>query len=136
VSQVMQEMLDTLQGNNLDAETTSLNKFYESVARRAEGIDNPEGKQRIITELYENFFKQACPKQASALGVAYTPVEIVDFITTTVDDLSKTHFGAGITDEGVHVLDPFTGTGTFIVRLLQSGVITPHDLARKYANEL
>lgn len=136
VSQVMQEMLDTLQGNNLDAETTSLNKFYESVARRAEGIENPEGKQQIINDLYENFFKQAFPKQASALGIVYTPAEIVDFIIGAVDDLSKTHFGAGITDEGVHVLDPFTGTGTFIVRLLQSGVITPHDLARKYAKEL
>lgn len=136
VSLVMQNMLDTLEGHNLDAETTSLNKFYESVARRAAGINNPEGKQRIITELYENFFKQAFPKQADALGVVYTPVEIVDFIIRAVDDLSKTHFGAGITEEGVHVLDPFTGTGTFIVRLLQAGVITPHDLARKYANEL
>lgn len=136
VSVVMQEMVDTLEGSNLQAETASLEGFYKSVAERASGIDNPEGKQRIITELYENFFKQAFPAQADALGVVYTPVEIVDFIIRSVDDLSKKHFGAGITDEGVHVLDPFTGTGTFIVRLLQSGVITPHDLARKYTNEL
>ncbi|WP_261625106.1 DEAD/DEAH box helicase [Nesterenkonia marinintestina] len=136
VSVVMQQMIDTLEGNNLQAETASLDGFYKSVAERAAGIDNPEGKQRIITELYENFFKQAFPAQADALGVVYTPVEIVDFIIRAVDDLSKEHFGAGITDEGVHVLDPFTGTGTFIVRLLQSGVITPHDLARKYAEEL
>ena len=136
VSVVMQQMIDTLEGNNLQAETASLDGFYKSVAERAAGIDNPEGKQRIITELYENFFKQAFPAQADALGVVYTPVEIVDFIIRAVDDLSKEHFGAGITDEGVHVLDPFTGTGTFIVRLLQSGVITPHDLARKYTSEL
>ena len=136
VSVVMQEMLDTLEGNNLQAETASLEGFYKSVAERAAGIDNAEGKQRIITELYENFFKQAFPAQADALGVVYTPVEIVDFIIRAVDDLSKEHFDAGITDEGVHVLDPFTGTGTFIVRLLQSGVITPHDLARKYTSEL
>lgn len=136
VSLVMQEMINTLQGNNLQAETASLEGFYKSVAERAAGIDNPEGKQRIITELYENFFKQAFPAQADALGVVYTPVEIVDFIIHAVNDLSKEHFGAGITDEGVHVLDPFTGTGTFIVRLLQSGVITPHDLARKYTSEL
>src|SRR5690606_25660131 len=65
-----------------------------------------------------------------------TPIEVVDFIIRAVDDLSREHFGAGLTDEGVHVLDPFTGTGTFIVRLLQSGVIAPHDLARKYIREL
>ncbi|GAA3278274.1 DEAD/DEAH box helicase [Nesterenkonia halobia] len=136
VSQVMDEMIDALAGNNLEAETSELESFYASVARRAEGIDNAEGKQRIITELYENFFKQAFPKQADSLGVVYTPVEVVDFIIRSVDELSREHFGAGLSDEGVHVLDPFTGTGTFIVRLLQSGVISPHDLARKYAGEL
>lgn len=136
VSRVMETMLTTLEGNNLTAETTALDGFYASVARRAAGIDNPEGKQRVITELYEHFFKKAFPKQADALGVVYTPVEIVDFILRSVNDLSIEHFGAGISDEGVHVLDPFTGTGTFIVRLLESGIINPHDLARKYAGEL
>ena len=63
-------------------------------------------------------------------------MEVVDYILRAVDDLLKEHFGKGITDEGVHVLDPFTGTGTFIVRLLESGLIDPHDLARKYAREL
>lgn len=136
VSRVMETMLTTLEGNNLAAETTALDGFYASVARRAAGIDNPEGKQRVITELYEHFFKKAFPKQADALGVVYTPVEIVDFILRSVNDLSLEHFGAGISDAGVHVLDPFTGTGTFIVRLLESGIINPHDLARKYAEEL
>lgn len=136
VSQVMETMIQTLEGNNLSSETEELNDFYASVARRASGIESPEGKQQIITELYENFFKQAFPKQAEALGVVYTPVEIVDFILRTVDDLSKRHFGVGLSDKGVHLLDPFTGTGTFIVRLLESGIISPHDLARKYANEL
>ena len=136
VSQVMDSMVQVLEGNNLRAETHELDGFYASVARRAEGIDNASGKQRIITELYENFFKKAFPKQAEALGIVYTPVEVVDFILRSVDQLSKKHFGKGLTDEGVHVLDPFTGTGTFIVRLIQSGIISPHDLARKYANEL
>ena len=129
-------MVQVLEGNNLRAETHELDGFYASVARRAEGIDNASGKQRIITELYENFFKKAFPKQAEALGIVYTPVEVVDFILRSVDQLSKKHFGKGLTDDGVHVLDPFTGTGTFIVRLIQSGIINPHDLARKYANEL
>ncbi|MGK4219004.1 DEAD/DEAH box helicase [Kocuria marina] len=136
VSQVMQHMIDTLEGNNLESETAVLAGFYDSVRRRASGIDNAAGKQRIITELYENFFTKAFPKQADAMGIVYTPVEIVDFILRSVNELARKHFGAGLTDEGVHVLDPFTGTGTFIVRLLQSGIITPHDLARKYTEEL
>lgn len=136
VSKVMEKMLTTLEGNNLSAETAELDGFYASVARRAAGIDNPEGKQRIVTELYEHFFKKAFPKQAASLGVVYTPIEVVDFILRSVNDLSLHHFGAGVSEEGVHVLDPFTGTGTFVVRLLESGIITEHDLARKYAREL
>ncbi|WP_257944709.1 DEAD/DEAH box helicase family protein, partial [Brevibacterium sp. Mu109] len=136
VSQVMGRMVSALEGNNLNAETEELQGFYASVRKRAEGIDTAQGKQRIITELYEGFFTKAFPKQADALGIVYTPVEVVDYILRAVDDLLKEHFGKGITDEGVHVLDPFTGTGTFIVRLLESGLIDPHDLARKYAGEL
>lgn len=136
VSRVMDTMVTVLEGNNLRAETDELEGFYASVAKRAEGIDNAAGKQRIITELYEHFFKKAFPKQAEALGIVYTPIEVVDFILRSVDHLSKKHFGKGLSDEGVHVLDPFTGTGTFIVRLLQSGIINAHDLARKYAGEL
>lgn len=136
VSVVMQRMVDTLAGNNLESETATLQSFYDSVRRRATGIDNPEGKQQIITELYENFFTKAFPKQAEAMGIVYTPVEIVDFILRSVDELSRRHFGVGLTDRDVHVLDPFTGTGTFMVRLIESGIIEPHDLARKYAEEL
>ena len=136
VAQVMSHMLAVLDDANLDAETDKLDGFYASVRERCSGIDNAEGKQRVITELYEKFFKQAFPATAESLGIVYTPVEIVDFILRSVDWLSRKHFGRGVTDEGVHVLDPFTGTGTFIVRLLQSGIITSSDLARKYAREL
>ncbi len=136
VAQVMGRMLRVLDGANLEAETEELEGFYESVRERCVGIDNAEGKQRIITELYEKFFSQAFTKTAKSLGIVYTPVEIVDFILRSVDHLSREHFGRGVTDEGVHVLDPFTGTGTFMVRLLQSGLIAPADLARKYASEL
>src|SRR5699024_6647286 len=61
---------------------------------------------------------------------------IVDFILRAANDASKNTFGRGLSAEGVHILDPFTGTGTFITRLLQSGLIEQHDLARKYASEL
>lgn len=136
VSQVMDRMVDALTAMNVDSEAQSLEKFYESVRLRAAGIDNAEGKQKIITELYESFFKNAFPQAADAMGVVYTPIEIVDFILRSVNDVLQKEFGHSISDEGVHLLDPFTGTGTFIVRLLQSGLIDPADLARKYAAEL
>src|SRR5699024_6578970 len=84
----------------------------------------------------ERFFQKAFKKQAESLGIVYTPLEIVDFILRAADDVLKLHFGKGLTDEGVCILDPFAGTSTFMVRLLQSGLIKPEDLARKYANEL
>ncbi|PKY96030.1 damage-inducible protein [Actinomyces naeslundii] len=136
VAQVMGRMLRVLDGSNLEAETEELEGFYESVRERCAGIDNAAGKQRVITELYEKFFSLAFSKTAKSLGIVYTPVQIVDFILRSVDWLARTHLGRGISDEGVHVLDPFTGTGTFIVRLLQSGLISTADLARKYAGEL
>jgi putative helicase len=136
VAQVMGRMLRVLDGSNLEAETEQLEGFYESVRERCAGIDNAAGKQRVITELYEKFFSLSFSKTAKSLGIVYTPVQIVDFILRSVDWLARTHLGRGITDEGVHVLDPFTGTGTFIVRLLQSGLISEADLARKYASEL
>ena len=136
VAQVMGRMLRVLDGSNLEAETERLKGFYESVRERCAGIDNAAGKQRVITELYEKFFSLAFSKTAKSLGIVYTPVQIVDFILRSVDWLARTHLGRGISDEGVHVLDPFTGTGTFIVRLLQSGLISKADLARKYASEL
>jgi predicted helicase len=101
------------------------------------GITTADGRQRVITELYEKFFKKALPKTAESLGIVYTPIEIVDFINRAVDDLLRLHFdGTTISDEGVHVLDPFTGTGTFMTRLIQSGLIRPDDLPRKYRSEL
>lgn len=136
VSIVMDTMATALEGKGLNAETEKLTGFYESVRMRAAGVDNAEGKQRIIAELYEKFFKLGFRKQADALGIVYTPTEVVDFILRAADDVSRAEFGRGLTDEGVHILDPFTGTGTFITRLLQSGIISEHDLARKYASEL
>ena len=136
VSRVMQGMLDALEGQNLAAEVEPLERFYESVRLRAAGIDNAEGKQKIVNELYEKFFKTAFPRAAESLGIVYTPVEIVDFIIRSVEHLLGEEFGASISDAGVHVLDPFTGTGTFIVRLLESGLIHPDDLLRKYPSEL
>ena len=136
MSQSMQKMLDLLEEQSFDKDAETLNKFYESVKLRASGIDNAEGKQRIIIELYDKFFKTAFPKMVEKLGIVYTPIEVVDFIIHSVNDILKKEFGRSIADENVHILDPFTGTGTFITRLLQSGLIEEKDLERKYKHEL
>lgn len=136
MSRAMQGVLDVLQEHHLDSEASTLEKFYASVKLRAEGIESAEGKQKIVVELYDKFFRNAFPKMSERLGIVYTPVEIVDFILNSVDHLLRTEFGQTLGSEGVHVLDPFTGTGTFIVRLIQSGLITKDELARKYLTEL
>mgnify|MGYP000868168314 FL=1 len=136
ISTAMQSMLDALEGKSIAEESETLQKFYESVRKRAEGIDNAEGKQRIIIELYDKFFKTAFPKMVDQLGIVYTPIEVVDFIIHSVNDILKKEFDRTISDENIQILDPFTGTGTFITRLLQSGLIKKEDLQRKYKNEL
>jgi len=136
ISVSMQKMLELLEAQAIEKDTETLDKFYDSVRRRAAGIDNAEGKQRIIIELYDKFFKTAFPRMVERLGIVYTPVELVDFIIHSVDDVLKKEFGRSLTDENIHILDPFTGTGTFITRLLQSGLISKADLQRKYQNEI
>jgi predicted helicase len=136
ISVSMQAMLDLLEDQSLEKDTETLQKFYESVRARAAGIDNAAGKQRIIVELYDKFFKTAFPRMVEKLGIVYTPVEVVDFIIRSADDLLHKEFGRRLTDENIHILDPFTGTGTFMTRLLQSDLIRPDDLERKYAREL
>jgi predicted helicase len=137
VSMAMQTMIESLEeGSNLAEQDETLQKFYDSVRTRAQGIDNSEGKQRIIIELYDKFFKTAFPKMVEKLGIVYTPVEVVDFIIHSVNGILKKEFDRTISDENIHILDPFTGTGTFLVRLLQSGLIDVKDLERKYKDEL
>ncbi len=136
VSIIMQEMLEVLGEKALDKEQETLDKFYLSVQERAKGIDNAEGKQKIVIELYEQFFKNALPKQVAKLGIVYTPIEIVDFILNSVNDILIEKFECDINSKGVHILDPFTGTGTFIVQLLRSGLIDVNNLLYKYTNEL
>ena len=136
VSRSMQRMLELLESEAMEKDTEVLNKFYENVRMNVGDIDNLEGKQMLIKNLYEKFFKGAFPKTVDKLGIVYTPVECVDFIIHSVDDILRKEFDCSLSDENVHILDPFTGTGTFITRLLQSGLIRPEDLERKYKNEI
>lgn len=137
VSKSMKNLLDLMQDDAFDKEQQDvMERFYKSVKERCEGIDNAAGKQKVIVELYDKFFKKALAKTVEKLGIVYTPVEVVDFINRSVADVLKKEFNRSISDENIHVIDPFTGTGTFISRLLQSGLIKPQDIERKYKHEL
>ncbi len=136
VSRAMQAVLQALDEHNLAKESGSLTQFYASVKRRAAGIDNATAKQKIVVELYDKFFRNAFPKLTERLGIVYTPVEVVDFIIHSVNEVLQAEFGQTLGSKGVHILDPFTGTGTFITRLLQSGLIKPEELEHKYRHEI
>ena len=132
--------LDDLQNDfgefGLENEIRDMERFYESVRRRARGLDNSEARQKVLKELYEKFFSTAVKKEADRLGIVYTPTEVVDFILHSADHVLRKEFGLGLTDEGVNILDPFTGTGIFLARLIQLQLIRDADLARKYRQEL
>lgn len=144
VSEAMDKIVEELSKfGGFNKEQDELKEFYDSVKLRAEGIDNAEAKQKIIITLYDKFFSKGFKETTQRLGIVFTPVEVVDFIVKSVDDVLKKHFGKAIEDEGVHILDPFTGTGTFIVRTLHylkdklaNGEITLADITRKYTQEL
>lgn len=136
VSVSMNAMLEALQGERMGDDDETLQKFYDFVRRTLTGLDNAEAKQSVIVRLYENFFAKAFKKMVERLGIVYTPVEVVDFIIHSVNDVLKQEFGKSLQDRDVHILDPFTGTGTFITRLIQSGLIDKEHLPHKYANEI
>lgn len=136
MSKAMQSVLDALDRHSLHKETDRLESFYTSVRERASGIDTAYGRQKVIKELYDGFFQQAFPRLKDRLGIVYTPLEVVDFIIRSINDVLENEFGQTLGSEGVHIMDPFTGTGTFITRLLQSGLITKEQLLHKYKHEL
>lgn len=143
VSRTMEDMIQQMTKVGFDQEQAALEPFYESVRLRATGIDNAAAKQQFIVTLYDKFFSTGFSATAEKLGIVFTPVEIVDFIVKSVDEVLKEHFGRGLDGENVHILDPFTGTGTFIARTLtylnqemKAGKITLADITRKYTQEL
>lgn len=136
MSIAMQKVIDVLEEHHLSKEADTLQTFYESVKLRASDIKTMEGKQKIILELYDKFFRNAFPKMSERLGIVYTPIEVVDFIIHSVNDVLKSNFGKTLADKGVHILDPFTGTGAFITRLMTNDAIPANKLAYKYKNEI
>ena len=143
VSSAMEQIVEELSQFGFEKEQKELQPFYDSVRLRAEGIDNAQAKQKIIITLYDKFFSTGFKSTTERLGIVFTPVEVVDFIIKSVDVVLRKHFGKTLASENVHILDPFTGTGTFITRtlhylksLMDNGEITFDDILRKYTQEL
>lgn len=143
VSSAMEQIVEELSQFGFEKEQKELQPFYDSVHLRAEGIDNAQAKQKIIITLYDKFFSTGFKSTTERLGIVFTPVEVVDFIVKSVDVVLRKHFSKTLASENVHILDPFTGTGTFITRtlhylksLMDSSEITFDDILRKYTQEL
>ncbi|WP_375661696.1 DEAD/DEAH box helicase [Bartonella sp. CR127HXZ] len=136
ISQAMDKILTELDKTNIEEKTKDLDKFYKSVTFCTAGITETHAKQNLIIKLYESFFAKAFKKTTDKLGIVYTPVEVVDFIIHSVDDVLRNEFGTSLGSRGVSILDPFTGTGTFITRLLQSNLIKPEDMEYKFRHDI
>ncbi len=138
VSSALDRVVDQLREYGLDTELRDIEPFYRSIENRVSFLDRHDARQEVIRELYGKFFDSAFPKMADRLGIVYTPVEVVDFILKSVDHVSRENFGKGLTDEMVNVIDPFTGTGTFLTRLMSPDLelILDADIERKYKHEL
>ena len=137
VSRAMNAIVEMLASHSmLENERRDLDAFYRAMVERIEAVHTLAGKQEIMRTLYDRFFSQAFPRMSKRLGIVFTPVEVVDFIIRSADDAMRTAFGQSLGDPGVAIIEPFAGTGTFIARLLQLGVIPPETLEHKYKNEI
>jgi predicted helicase len=136
VAKALQVIVTKLDAAAVASETEGLDKFYENVSERISLAKSDKSKQDIIRNLYDTFFNNAFPRMAERLGIVYTPIEVVDFILKSADVVLRKHFGESLASHGVQILDPFAGTGTFFVRLIQSGLIDAADLPHKFEHEM
>ncbi|MCC4239872.1 DEAD/DEAH box helicase [Thalassospira povalilytica] len=136
VGRALQDIVKKFDAASVDSETEKLDRFYDNVRERVSLAKSDKSKQDIIRNLYDTFFHNAFPRMADRLGIVYTPVEVVDFIIRSAEYALQKHFRQSLSDNGVQILDPFSGTGTFLVRLIQSGLIDPKALKEKYGREL
>ncbi len=136
VAKALENIVQKLDAAAVASETEGLEKFYENVRERISLAKSDKSKQDIIRNLYDTFFNNAFPRMAERLGIVYTPVEVVDFILKSADAALRRHFGQTLASPGVQILDPFAGTGTFPVRLIQSGLIDKDALPHKFSHEL
>ncbi len=137
VSIAMEHVLATFDENAAFArEREPLDTFYGKVTEKIRGLETVGAKQQMLVTLYDKFFSKAFPLLADRMGIVFTPVEVVDYILRSADAALHQHFGKRLSDEGVNILEPFVGTGTFLTRLMQTGLVKPEDLTRKYTQEL
>ena len=137
VSRAMNTIVEMLASHSMfENERRDLDAFYRAMVERIEAVHTLAGKQEIMRTLYDRFFSQAFPRMSERLGIVFTPVEVVDFIIRSADDAMRTAFGQSLGEPGVAIIEPFAGTGTFVARLLQLGVIPPEALERKYTSEI
>lgn len=139
VSVAIEELLEAIDDENFTDDDTKrvLDDLYASVKRRAAMMRNDEARQQLIKDLYNEFFAKAFRRTSDRMGIVYTPNEVVDYVLAATDRLLQQEFGQRLCDENVHILDPFTGTGTFVVNLLRNPELMPDGkIAYKYANEL
>ena len=137
VSRAMNTIVEMLTDHSMiENERKDLDAFYRAMVERIEAVHTLAGKQEIMRTLYDRFFSQAFPRMSERLGIVFTPVEVVDFIIRSADDAMRTAFGQSLGDRGGSIIEPFAGTGTFVARLLQLGVIPPEALEHKYKHEI
>jgi len=136
VARAVDTLLQSLRAHGLDVDLAGLAGFYQDVRRRVAGITTPAGRQDVLRELYEEFFKRAFPKVADRLGIVYTPTELVDFLLASADVALRRHLGARLGDPAVDVIDPFVGTGTFLARLIEHDqLLSVEEASRKYGHD-
>ena len=136
VGKALQGVVQKLDAAAVASETEGLGKFYDNVRERISLAKSDKSKQDIIRNLYDTFFHNAFPRMAERLGIVYTPIPVVDFILKSADAALRRHLGQTLASRDVQILDPFSGTGTFLVRLIQSGLLDAESLRYKYAQEL
>ncbi len=138
ISKALDKMVQKLSNLGLQGETKDLKSLYESVKTEALRAKSHKSQQELIKNLYNTFFKEAFKKQSEKLGIVYTPIEVVDFILRATNGILKKHFNTDFNDQSITIFDPFTGTGSFIARLLskENALISDEALKEKFQKNL
>ncbi|GAA7257572.1 DEAD/DEAH box helicase family protein [Helicobacter pylori] len=138
IAKALDKMVLKLSSLGLEGETKDLKNLYESVKTEATHAKSQKSQQELIKNLYNTFFKEAFRKQSEKLGIVYTPIEVVDFILRATNGILKKHFNTDFNDKSITIFDPFTGTGSFIARLLskENALISDEALKEKFQKNL
>ncbi|MFP6271441.1 type ISP restriction/modification enzyme [Helicobacter pylori] len=138
IAKALDKMVLKLSDLGLEGETKDLKNLYESVKTEALRAKSQKSQQELIKNLYNTFFKEAFRKQSEKLGIVYTPIEVVDFILRATNGILKKHFNTDFNDQNITIFDPFTGTGSFIARLLskENALISDEALKEKFQKGL